>query len=267
MRIFKCIFLSFFLLLSAFHVKAFNNVQDSSLNAENKITVDLNACFSSKYIWRGLTYNQGLVLQPEIVVSYKDFYVSSWSNFKIWDINQTNSNEIDFTLGYYHSFSSFDIESYFNYYNYINQPDCPNTGELNVGLYFPTGDFNLFARASVDLISNIGGTYGELGFDYEKELSDKFKVYGTLLTGIGSKKFNQYNLAGWDKYKMDNWTYPDDGKTSLNLVTGNIGLEYSPIKYFSIGADFLLNINIDKDVRNAIGGTSNLFEIILKKEF
>jgi hypothetical protein len=232
--------------------------QDSISDEGNTIQFTLNAGFSDKYLWRGITYNTGLLFQPELVLNYKDFSLSSWSNLKLWDIHGYNKNETDFTLGYYHSFKSFDIESYISYYYYYYAPS-DNTAEFNLGFYFSIGDFTLFARSSIDMIANPGGLYGEIGCDYEKELSDKFTLTGTLLTSIGSKAFNEYNLSDFN--------YTENGKTSLNLASIDLGLSYSPIKDFSIGADFLLNINIDKDVRNAIGGTSNLFEIILKKEF
>jgi len=249
MRLFSSIVL---VLLLAIQLKGASNGQDSLPSENTGVTVSLNAGLCDKYLWRGITYNTGLVFQPEVSLSYKDFSLTSWSNFGITDADDVNYNEIDFTLGYYHSFNSFDIEGSLSYYYYLNQDFTP-TIEFNAGIYYPLGDFTLFARSSYDFLACSGAMFGEIGFDYEKELSDKFTVFGTLLTGFGSKIFNEYYIT------VD--------KSALNLAGGKVGLTYSPFSNFFIDADFLLNINLDKEIINALGKSSNLIEIIIRKEF
>jgi len=228
MRLFSSIVL---VLLLAIQLKGASNGQDSLPSENTGVTVSLNAGLCDKYLWRGITYNTGLVFQPEVSLSYKDFSLTSWSNFGITDADDVNYNEIDFTLGYYHSFNSFDIEGSLSYYYYLNQDFTP-TIEFNAGIYYPLGDFTLFARSSYDFLACSGAMFGEIGFDYEKELSDKF---------------------------VD--------KSALNLAGGKVGLTYSPFSNFFIDADFLLNINLDKEIINALGKSSNLIEIIIRKEF
>jgi hypothetical protein len=254
MRFLSSLILIFALIMPTLQLSGATINQDSLSDESNKLQVSVNAGFCNKYLWRGKTYNKGLVLQPEVAITYKDFSLSSWSNFKLWDVDGTNSNEIDFTVGYHHSFNSFDIESSLNYYHYFPVPE-DNTSEFNLGIYYPLGDFTLFARSSIDILKNRGGLYGEIGFDYEKELSEKFTAFGTLLTGMASNKFNSYYL-GIEK-----------GKGAFNLASCDLGLSYSPFNRFYIDADFLLNINIDKDVKEALGSTSNMIEIVLRKEF
>lgn len=253
MRFLMPILLSVSLIITEIPLNGATNKLDSIVDESNKITVNVNTGFCDKYLWRGITYNKGLVFQPEVIVSYKDFSLSSWGNFKLWDVNGTNSNEIDFTLDYYHSFNSFNLDGYLSYYHYFYAPE-DNTSEFNLGVYYPSGGFTFFARSSYDILAYRWGTlYGELGFDYEKEISDQFSVFGTLLAGFGSKEFNS--------------NYLDIEKSAFNLTSCDLGLSYSPIENFSIDADFLMNINIDKDVRKALGTTSSLVEIILRKEF
>jgi len=232
--------------------------QDSISDEGSDLQVGLNAGFCDKYLWRGVTWNKGLVIQPEVVLTYKDFSLSSWGNIGLNKVDVVDYNEIDFTLGYYHSFNSFDIESYLSYFYYLNQ-DFDATAEFNLGIYYPLGDFTLFARSSIDVLANLGGMYGEIGVDYEKELSDKFSLFGTVLTGLASKTFNEYYLAEFG--------YPEEGKHSFNLVSGNIGLSYSPFESFYIDADFLINFNVDNEVRSALGSSTNLIELVLRKEF
>jgi len=245
------------LLLAILLVASIIKVADAAVNQEpateekSSIGVSLNAGFCDKYLWRGITYNEKFVFQPEVELTYKDFYLSTWGNFGL--MNEVQSyNEVDFTLGYYHSFNSFDIDAYVSYFHYFYAPD-DNTAELNLGIYYPLSDFTLFARTSFDIISYTGAMFGEIGTDYEKDISDNFSVFGTLLAGFGSRNFNA--------------TYIEVDKGAFNLVGCKAGLSYSPFEDFYIDADFLLNFNIDKDVKESLGGTSNLFEIILRKEF
>jgi hypothetical protein len=260
MRFQLSLVLALVLFLPTYKLNAAGNNQDSLSDESNKVLVNVNAGFCDKYLWREMTFDNGLILQPEVVVTYKDFYISTWGNVKLWDraTDTVHSEEIDFIAGYYHSFKSFDIEAYISYYNFFNFPE-DNTAEANLGIYYPIGDFTLFGRSAFDIIQNPGGIFGELGFDYEKELSDKFTLFGTALTGIGSKKFNEHYLSDFD--------YPKIGKSSFNYASFDLGISYSPVESFSINADFLLNVAIDKEVRKSLGPTSNLIEIVLRKEF
>jgi hypothetical protein len=252
MNLLKPFLFSIIFILSIVHVTNAAVNQPQAIDDQSNIGLSLNAGFCDKYLWRGITYNEKLVFQPEVELSYKDFYVAAWGNFGL--MKETESfHEIDFTLGYYHSFNSFAIESYLSYFFYINQLDAANTAEFNLGLYYPIGDFSLFARSSFDVLSYFGAMFGEIGTDYEKEISDHFSVSGTLLAGFGSQNFNE--------------TYLSVNKSAINLVGGKVGISYSPFDDFYINADFLLNFNINNDIKESIGSTSNLFEIILRKEF
>jgi hypothetical protein len=251
MNLRKPLLLAIVLVVSIVQVASAAEIEDPSSDEKSSIGVSLNAGICDKYLWRGITYNEKLVFQPEVELTYKDFYLSTWGNFGLMNEVQ-RYNEVDFTLGYYHSFNSFDIDAYVSYFHYFYAPDG-NTAEFNVGLYYPLGDFTVFARSSFDIIAYTGAMFGEIGTDYEKEISDHFSVFGTLLAGFGSKNFNV--------------NYIEVDKGAFNLVGAKAGLSYSPFESFYIDADFLLNINIDNDVKESIGGTSNLFEIILRKEF
>lgn len=213
-----------------------------------------NAGFSNKYLWRGIAYNDGLVLQPEAYIGWNDFSFSLWSNATLWDRNGENTHEIDYTFDYCHSFEKFDIEAYFSYFQYINQDSSANTGELVFKSLYPIGDFTVFGSASFDLIDNLGSAYYEVGLDYEKELTDKITLAGSLQGAFASSAFNNY--------------YLEVEKSTLNLIGGNIGIAYNLFDFCSIEANFYQNFTIDKDlVNSALGKNSNAFEIKLCKEF
>jgi hypothetical protein len=242
------------LLLIGGNVQGNTSAQDSSVNKHSDIIFGINTGFSNKYMWRGMCYNQGLVFQPEAYISYGNLSLSSWSNVTIWDINSEKANEVDFILTYSNSIFNFDIESSLNYFYYINQAGVPNTSEFFLGLGYPVGNFTLFSGMSVDILEYAGALYCELGIAYEKELSEKWVVSGSLLTGFANSKFN-YN-------------YLSVSKSAFNIVGANAYLTYSPLNDFYIDAHFQQNFTLDKELSKTIlTSNSNYFEIILRKEF
>jgi len=237
-------------------MKSYCQVSENSIDEESDWSYGINAGFSNKYLWRGMVFNNGLVFQPEAFVGWRDFSVDLWSNTTLYDKDGINAHEIDVTLDYSHSFSNFDFESFFSYYAYIDQEDVPNTLEWNASAFYHLGDFTLSAGLNVDVLDNVGASYLEIALDYEKALSDKLTFSGKLMTGIGSKKFNDKNL--------------EVAKTTMNLVGGNVGLSYSLIENLYLDFNFYQNFFIDKELRNSEvmnGVNSNAFELILRKEF
>ena len=246
----------FIVIFSVVCIKSYSQVSEEQVVDESDWSYGVNAGFSNKYLWRGMVFNNGLVFQPEAFIGWRDFSVNLWSNTTLYDKDGINAHEVDITLDYYHSFSNFDFESFFSYYAYIDQEDVPNTVEWNTSAFYHLGDFTLSAGLNVDVLENAGASYLEIALDYEKALSDKFTFSGKVMTGIGSKKFNGYNL--------------DVAKTTMNLVGGNVGLSYCLIENLFIDANFYQNFFIDKDLRNSEimnGVNSNAFELVLRKEF
>jgi hypothetical protein len=250
------IFLFAFILLNGIYMAAFSQEADSTINKNSEFSFGVDAGFSNKYMWRGMCYNEGLVFQPDAYVSYGDLSFTAWCNIPVWEMDtlNTSGNEIDFTLGYSNSFFNFDLESSLNYYHYFYDTDA-NTSEFFVGLGYPLGNFTPFAGFSVDILNNAGSAYCELGVEYEKELSDKWTVSGSMLTGMANSKFNTYYL--------DN----KEAKGEINFLSANANLSYSPIEDFNIKAHFQFNHNLNQDLVKIMKANSNYFEIIFTKDF
>lgn len=97
------------------------------------LSVDVSLC--SKYLFQGIEYSGGPVAQPEAVVGYKSFTVTSWFNFEP-SISQWN--EIDVTFKYSHEIQEHTIAGGYNYLTYPNR-DWDPTQELllELGLDVP----------------------------------------------------------------------------------------------------------------------------------
>ncbi len=240
------------------------NKGNCKTNTQDTITVEeesdwyfgADAAFTDKYLWRGIVFNHGLILQPQIYAGYKDFSIYIWGNTPLWDVNEVAGNEIDVYLDYYHSLSFIDVEASLNLYTYPGQ-DYQATMELFTGIFYPIGDFTVFADINIDLLANAGATFYELGVEYQKNLSERLSIAAKVQSGIGSKKFNSYNL--------------EIEKSGLNFVGGNIGLTYSICDGLFIDAgyyhDFIIGDEIKQAIRNIYDVPSSAFELKIRKEF
>jgi hypothetical protein len=247
------IFVIVFTLLNISTILAFSKDKGTPKEEESKFSYGIDAGFSNKYLWRGICYNNGFVFQPDVWVGYGDLSLTTWSNITIWDKNSETSNEVDFTLSYSKSLLNFDIEGSLNYYYYFGAAD-ENTSEFHVDLSYPIGDFSIFTGFSVDILEYTGSIYDELGIEYEKKLSDKFSISGSLLTAMANKKFNE--------------NYLEVNKSAFNFLGANATLTYSPVSGLYIDAHFQFNHTLDKELDESIlHSNSNFFEIILRKEF
>jgi hypothetical protein len=209
--------------------------------------------FSNKYMWRGIVYNNGLVLQPEAYIGYKDFSFSVWSNTTLYDVDGVTAHEIDYTLDYSHAAEKFEVETYLSYYQYIQQVDAPNTAEWYLKGSLPLGNFSVYSSLTVDVLEYAGASFLELGLNYEKELTEKLTLAAGCLTAFGGKKFNV--------------NYLDIEKSAFNHVGGLVGLSYSLSENLTLEANFYQNVYVDSDVIQALGSNSNAVDLKLSFDF
>lgn len=119
------------LLLFAFVSVLFcsNNANANSLNnaSDDSLSLNLNADFVSRYLWRGLLYSPNPNIQPYGSISYKGLTFGAWGSFGI----STPYAETDlylslevgsftFTISDYYTAYDDSLEN-FNYFNYKNK--------------------------------------------------------------------------------------------------------------------------------------------------
>ena len=152
-------------------------VKTAEEGAAKSITWGLETDFNSKYIWRGTTVNDGLVIQPFLWASYRNFTAGLWSSVTLYDRHHlTREHELDLNLDYTWSLGNFQFEHSVMIYYYLGMEDSPTTGEFFLGVTYPIGDFAITSNVSADFISYFGSLYFEHGFQYEKEIGKQFSV-------------------------------------------------------------------------------------------
>ncbi len=157
-----------------------------------KPTVSLGAesDFVYQYLWRGISYNRGLLAQPSAWFSRGNLSISTWCNLTLLDVDGTvKQHEIDLTAQYDLSAGDFCISPSVNLYLYPNETHAPTTGELALFIGYRQNNWEFSTSHYLDYLEYRGALYSEIGTTYAlKELTMGLNVGGA------SPKFNRaYN--------------------------------------------------------------------------
>lgn len=121
---------------------------------------------ASAYVWRGQTFNDGLVLQPSVDVAAENgLGINVWGNYDVDDydgtLNDREFSEIDLTVSYGTSIGKLDV------------------GVGAIGYFFPAGaeeTWELYLSLGMPIV---GGLSTALDIYYDVDAIDAF-TYATL---------------------------------------------------------------------------------------
>ena len=222
-------------------------VADTVQPAKPSLTVSVETAFTNSYLWRGISFNQGLLLQPSINFEYSGFNFNIWNNSSIVE-TQSNAQiqELDFSLSKILEAGSFYFEPALLCYTYPSKNSLTVTAEASLfaGYYF--GDFGIFINPSTDFIQNAGGAFSETGFTYDHE-TDNYHIVFNAGYGTGNKKFAVYNI-------FDDETVTPETIYQLIDFNGYVKKNLNEILYLKpafnycriIGADYKNSLNTNQ---------------------
>ena len=150
-------------------------------------TVDLN----SAYVWRGITLNDGLVMQPSLDVNKSGFGINVWGNMDIDDYNDTleswEFSQVNFMLSYDFNFKPVDVS--IGYIEYMFPAGGDGTREIYITLgkhIFKglSGNFRFYY--DFDEADDI---YANASLDYSIPFSEKVNLDFGALVGYAGKDF------------------------------------------------------------------------------
>lgn len=77
--------------------------------------VTTSADVNSAYVWRGITFNDGVVVQPSVNVAAGGFGLNVWGNVDVEDYDDTldagEFSEVDITMSYSHTFGPLSLSA------------------------------------------------------------------------------------------------------------------------------------------------------------
>jgi uncharacterized protein (TIGR02001 family) len=236
----KRIILTLLITISLFVPVAF--AQEESNSDENAVSVSAECSFLNKYIWRGITYTDGLAVQPAITQEIGPWSIQVWGNFVGSDKNDVKDSEIDLYLNYNLEFGKLSVTPSVFYYNYPGADSSKSTAELSLALSYPLGSFTIGSSFSTDIKEAPGYLFATHDISYEKEFFGKAVLNISAGIGWGTKKFFDY--------------YLDVSKNSLSYYHAGLTLTYSINDQLSIKPTAEIYINADKAFEELVGSNT-----------
>jgi hypothetical protein len=185
-----------------------------AMAASATAAVDIN----SAYVWRGQTFNDGMVLQPSIdVAADNGFGVNVWGNYDIDDYDDTlddnEFSEIDLTVSYGFNVGKLEIGvGAIEYLFPATDPDGDGAGtgatattELYVSVGMPiVGGLSAAVDAYYDIDAYDELTYATFGLSYAYDITEKLNMEAGGSIAYAGDDFAQ--AAGGDDGGLYNYT-------------------------------------------------------------
>ena len=169
-----------------------------AFGADVSAEVDLN----SAYVWRGLTFNDGLVAQPSLDVTSGGLDLNVWANYDLdsYDgtVDKYEFSEVDLTMSYSHSLGPVDVTGGIIEYLFpaTKTSDAQQTQEVFLGISKElfTG-FTAGATGYYDF-DQVDDYYLNPYIDYSLDLGKGFSMDFGASCGVAGKKFSEIDSGG-----------------------------------------------------------------------
>jgi len=195
---------------------------------------------NSAYVWRGMTFNDGFVLQPSMDVSHNGFAFNVWGNYDLDDYDDTletnRFSEIDLTGSYAFKLGKVDASVGIIHYLFPEASDDAdsNTTEVFAGLSYDLGaGFAISTKVYYDFDA-VEDFYITAGLGYTYSINDKTTLGLSGLISYAGEDFADYYAGGTDS---GFYNY---------LLTAS--LKYMVTDAFGIGANINFTESMDDDV-------------------
>jgi hypothetical protein len=185
-----------------------NNPAQISSEAERMISLGAEADMNSRYIWRGIIFEDNPVAQPSLWASFRSLTLSLWSNHVLGqEIGVGIGDEIDFTVAHEHDWRLLTSGLEFAYYLYPGEDESPATGEFTLSVSRSIGLLTASTRHTFDVLEYRGAYFGDASLSFEHEPLQGLDFEMKALAGWASAEFNEayigisrsaLNLAGME---------------------------------------------------------------------
>lgn len=195
----------------------------------------------SAYVWRGQTFNDGMVVQPSIdVAAESGLGINVWGNYDIDDYNETletsEFSEIDLTISYSKSFG--DLDAGIGFIEYL----FPGGG---------TGTSELYLSLAYALPANLS-----VGFDIYYDFDEVEEYYAVMSLGYAmdlTKKL-AFEAGITAAYAGDAYAADGDGGLYDYAVSASMGYALTDTWGLSVYATYIGSLDDDNLVEEDDGG-------------
>jgi hypothetical protein len=193
---------------------------------------------NSAYVWRGLTFNDGFVLQPSMDVSHNGFAFNVWGNYDLNDydelgIESGNFSEVDLTASYAFTLGSVDASVGIIHYLFPEAGADAATTEVFAGLSYDLGGgFAISTKMFYDF-DQVDDFYITAGLGYTYSINDKTTLGLSGLISYAGEDFTEYYAGG-----------TDSGFFNYQLTAS---MKYMVTDAFGVGANINFTDSMDDD--------------------
>ena len=190
-------------------------------NTPSTLSVGAEADFDSRFVWRGISFNEGAVSEPSIWASAAGFNATVWATLLLSDReSRRRVASVVPALLYSHEWRAWTVEPGVFVYVSPYASDRAATVEASLDLSFRLGSVLLVSGTKVDLAAHAGAYFGTAGAAYERA-SHRWTVKARLEVGWANGPFNQ--------------AYLHDAVAALNLVELGLSTRYevTDLLYFA----------------------------------
>ena len=209
-----------------------------AVGASHAADVSAGVDFASAYVFRGVTLNDGLVMQPCAEISgfpidekYGSVAAGIWANYDINDIGSGSEfSEVDYYISYSLPVEVVDIGLIYTSYTYPGAAGGDSDREITLSFGKELGTNGVFTALSFNY--GVGGAIeGDLyvlgALDYETDLSEKLSAsagvtVGYLISDGGVNGFNDATASAGLSYALnDTWSL-SGGLVYIAQLDGNV---------------------------------------------
>lgn len=162
------------------------------------------ADFVSAYVWRGITFNDGRVVQPHVDVAAEQFSINVWGNYDIDDYDNTRDDnafsEIDLTLSYTLPLESVDMSM--GHISYLFPNGGTETSEIFLSAFVSgSGNMSVGIDGYYDY-DDIEDYYVSVTLAYDVVLDNGLGVGASASAGYAGEDFSSGPEKGWHEYTL-----------------------------------------------------------------
>lgn len=208
---------------------------------------------NTAYVWRGLTFNDGFVLQPSIDVAKNGFAVNVWGNFDLDDydgaVESGEFSEVDLTGSYSHSFGPVNVSA--GIIEYLFPAGADSTGEIFAGAGMDVGaGFSISSKIYYDY-DQVDDFYVTAGVGYSYSINDATTLGLSGTIGYAGEDFAEFYAGGTDG-GFFNYLLTASAKYAVTEALGiGVNINYSD----SLDDDVLPDEAVDTEVFGGISLT------------
>jgi len=173
------------------------------LAGDNSVGIDIN----SAYVWRGITLNDGAVIQPWLEASLPaGISIGAWANVDLDDYDNSfeegDCSEVDFTLSHTREVGPVELGIGYAEFLYPHQGDTngatAGTREISASVSTVVAKgLSLSASLMFD-IDEVDDLYAVFGATYETAVNDQLTVTIKAVAGWAGEDWSEYNSGGTD---------------------------------------------------------------------